>query len=211
MKGLLLSSFYASKKSLITYLIVGIVMSILFGFVSPMMSCFMPMIMLISPVTDNIKREKDSKWMYYISTLPTHRSTYVKAYFAFYGLLILTGLIIGVVVCLATTQNLMMTLLSACIGIGMVSTYALIFPFTFKFGPENSNVIMITTSIIAIVLFFAVWFFAVMPILVQSGSFEKMATNPIVLFAVIGYAILGLIIFIISYFTSLSIFNKQEL
>ncbi|MCE5097141.1 ABC-2 transporter permease [Staphylococcus devriesei] len=211
MKGLLLSSFYASKKSLITYLIVGIIASIIFGFVSPMMSCFMPMVMLISPITDNIKREKDSKWMYYVSTLPTHRSTYVKAYFAFYGLLVSIGLIIGVVVCLAVTQNPMMTLLSACIGIGMVGTYALIFPFTFKFGPENSNVIMITTSIIAIVLFFLMWFFVITPILVQSGSFEKMTTNPIVLFAVIGYAVLGLIIFTVSYFASLSIFKKQEL
>ncbi len=32
MKGLILSSFYASKKSLITYLIIGIVLSIVFAF-----------------------------------------------------------------------------------------------------------------------------------------------------------------------------------
>lgn len=211
MKGLLLSSFYASKKSLITFAIVGTVMSIMFGFFSPMMTCFMPMVMLMSPVTDNLKREKDSKWMYYISTLPTHRNAYIKAYFAFYGMLILAGLIIGVIVCLLTTQNIMMTLLSAFIGIGMVGTYALMFPFTFKYGPENSNVIMIVTSIIAIVLFLSIWFFIVTLIFVQAGSFSKAASNPIVLSATGGYAILGLIICIVSYFTSLSIFKKQEL
>ena len=57
MKGLILSSFYASKKSLITYLIVAIVASFLFAFINPM-ACFLPMIFLLSPVTDNLKREK---------------------------------------------------------------------------------------------------------------------------------------------------------
>ncbi len=58
MKGLILSSFYASKKSLITYLIVAIVASFLFAFINPAMACFLPMIFLLSPVTDNLKREK---------------------------------------------------------------------------------------------------------------------------------------------------------
>ena len=54
MKGLILSSFYASKKPLITYLIIGIVLSIVFAFFSPMMCCFMLMVMLLSPVSDNL-------------------------------------------------------------------------------------------------------------------------------------------------------------
>ena len=182
MKGLILSSFYASKKSLITYLIIGIVLSIVFAFFSPMMCCFMLMVMLLSPVSDNLKREKDSKWMYYVSTLPTHRHTYVKAYFAFYGLLILLGLIIGAIICLIVTQDIMVTLFSAFIGIGMACTYAL-----------------------------SMWFFAIMPILVQAGSMSKIASNPLVLVATGSYALLGFIIFVISYFSSLSIFKKQEL
>ena len=92
--------------------------------------------------------------MYYVSTLPTHRHTYVKAYFAFYGLLILLGLIIGAIICLIVTQDIMVTLFSAFIGIGMACTYALMFPLTFKFGPENSNVIMLTTAVVAVALFY---------------------------------------------------------
>ncbi|MDU6763855.1 MAG: ABC-2 transporter permease, partial [Staphylococcus sp.] len=157
MKGLILSSFYASKKPLITYLIIGLILSIVFAFFSPMMCCFMLMVMLLSPVADNLKREKDSKWMYYVSTLPTHRNTYVKAYFAFYGLLILLGLMIGAIICLIVTQDIMVTLFSAFIGIGMACTYALIFPLTFKFGPENSNVIMLTTAVVAVALFLSMW------------------------------------------------------
>ena len=134
----------------------------------------MLMVMLLSPVSDNLKREKDSKWMYYVSTLPTHRHTYVKAYFAFYGLLILLGLMIGAIICLIVTQDIMVTLFSAFIGIGMACTYAL----CFKFGPENSNVIMLTTAVVAVALFLSMWFFAVMPILIKAGSMSKIASNP---------------------------------
>ena len=176
-----------------------------------MMCCFMLMVMLLSPVSDNLKREKDSKWMYYVSTLPTHRHTYVKAYFAFYGLLILLGLVIGAIICLIVTQDIMVTLFSAFIGIGMACTYALMFPLTFKFGPENSNVIMLTTAVVAVALFLSMWFFAIMPILVKAGSMSKIASNPLVLVATGSYALLGVIIFVISYFSSLSIFKKQEL
>ena len=101
------------------------------------MACFLPMIFLLSPVTDNLKREKDSKWMYYISTLPTHRSAYIKSYFAFYGILIFIGLIIGLIAVLAIHQNLMLTLISGLVGIGAAGTYAIMFPLTFKFGPEK--------------------------------------------------------------------------
>ena len=58
----------------------------------------------------------------------------------------------------------------------MACTYALMFPLTFKFGPENSNVIMLTTVVLA--LFLSMWFFAVMPILIKAGSMSKIASNP---------------------------------
>ena len=118
---------------------------------------------------------------------------------------------IGAIICLIVTQDIMVTLFSAFIGIGMACTYALIFPLTFKFGPENSNVIMLTTAVVAVALFLSMWFFAIMPILVQAGSMSKIASNPLVLVATGSYALLGFIIFVISYFSSLSIFKKQEL
>ena len=161
MRGLIMSSYYSSKNSLYTYLIVSIFASIIFAFINPTMTCFLPMIFLLSPVTDNIKHEKDSKWMYYISTLPSGRKAYVNGYFSFYGILILIGLIIGVISVALVTQSLAMTVLSIFVGIGGAGTYAMMFPLTFKFGPENSNVILITTSIIAIALFFIVFYGAI--------------------------------------------------
>lgn len=211
MKGLTLSSYYSSKKSLFTYLIVGIVASILFTFMNPIMTCFLPMIFLISPVTDNIKHEKDSKWMYYVSTLPKGRSAYVNSYFSFYGVLILIGLIIGIIPLALITQNLNLTLVSMLIGIGGAGSYAIMFPLTFKFGPENSNVILITTSFIVIALFFLVFFGFIMPILASSGSIEGIANLTSNLLVVSTYALLGIILLIVSYISSIKIFNKQEL
>lgn len=211
MKGLILSSFYATKKSLITYLIVAIVTSVLFAFINPAMACFLPMLFLLSPVTDNLKREKDSKWMYYISTLPSHRSTYIKSYFAFYGILIVIGLIIGSIAVLAIHQNLMLTLISGLVGIGGAGTYAIMFPLTFKFGPENSNVIMISTSVIVLILFFITYFGVIISALVRSGSFSDLGTNPTDILFIGLYALLGIICLVASYFLSIAIFNKQEL
>lgn len=211
MKGLTLSSYYSSKKSLFTYLIVGIVASILFTFMNPIMTCFLPMIFLISPVTDNIKHEKDSKWMYYVSTLPKGRSAYVNSNFSFYGVLILIGLIIGIIPLALITQNLNLTLVSILIGIGGAGSYAIMFPLTFKFGPENSNVILITTSFIVIALFFLVFFGFIMPNIASSGSIEDIANVTSNLLVVSTYALLGIILLVVSYISSIKIFNKQEL
>ncbi|MBF2752247.1 MULTISPECIES: ABC-2 transporter permease [Staphylococcus] len=211
MRGLIMSSYYSSKKSLYTYLIVSIFASIIFAFINPTMTCFLPMIFLLSPVTDNIKHEKDSKWMYYISTLPSGRKAYVNGYFSFYGILILIGLIIGVISVALVTQSLAMTVLSIFVGIGGAGTYAMMFPLTFKFGPENSNVILITTSIIAIALFFIVFYGAIFANLGSTtGTLNPSTMGSTYLFVGI-YALVGLLILIVSYIASLNIFKKQEL
>ena len=49
-----------------------------------------------------------------------------------------------------------------------------------------------------------------MPILVQAGSMSKIASNPLVLVATGSYALLGFIIFVISYFSSLSILRNKN-
>ena len=45
---------------------------------------------------------------------------------------------------------------------------------TFKFGPENSNVIMISTSVIVLILFFITYFGVIMSAIVRSGSFSDL-------------------------------------
>ena len=57
MKGLILSSFYASKTSHNLFNYWSHIKYCVCVF-SPMMCCFMLMVMLLSPVADNLKREK---------------------------------------------------------------------------------------------------------------------------------------------------------
>ena len=73
----------------------------------------MPMIFLISPVTDNIKHEKDSRWMYFVSTLPSGRKAYVNSYFTFYTVLTLIGLVIGLIIVSIITQNINLAVMSS--------------------------------------------------------------------------------------------------
>lgn len=81
MKGMFLSSFYATRKQTYIYFIVAIIAAGYFAVFNPLMSSAMAGVMLITPITDNIKHEKDSRWMYYVSTLPVKRSDYIKSYF----------------------------------------------------------------------------------------------------------------------------------
>ncbi|WP_436855911.1 ABC-2 transporter permease [Staphylococcus caeli] len=211
MKGLILSSFYTAKKSLYTYLVVAVFASIAFSFLNPIMACFLPMIFLISPVTDNIKHEKDSKWMYYVSTLPSGRKSYVNGYFTFYGVLILIGLILGTVSVSLVTQDFAMIVTAILVGIGGAGTYAMMFPLTFKFGPENSNVILITTSVIVIALFFIVFYGVIFTNLGSSVSSLDASSMGLTFIFVGIYAAVGLLFLIISYIASMRIFSKQEL
>ena len=84
-------------------------------------------------------------------------------------------------------------------------------PLTFKFGPENSNVIMISTSFIVIGLFFFVFFGFVIPSLSDSGSFDSVLSNLTTLWVLIIYGIIGCALLILSYIASLQIFKRQEL
>ncbi|WP_251521828.1 ABC-2 transporter permease [Staphylococcus sp. Marseille-Q6910] len=212
MKGLMLSSFYTSKKSLYTNFVIGVIASILFAFINPYMCCFLPMVFLISPVTDNIKHEKDSKWMYYISTLPTGRSLYVKGYYAYFGVLILVGLILGSIISLIFTQSFKVMLVTALIGIGAAGVYTIIFPLTFKFGPENSNVIMIAVAIIMLLIYFVFYFGIILPNIIKSDfSYTTAAEIPSTFIGAGIFGVFGLISIVGSYLLSLNVFKKQDL
>ncbi|PTU84576.1 ABC-2 transporter permease [Staphylococcus pasteuri] len=210
MKGLCLSMLYTAKKSLITYFIVSIVVSLLMAIINPLICCFISMLFLISPISDNLKHEKESKWMYYVSTLPTGRNLYIKSYFLLNCILILIGLVIGTVLLTIINHNLNIIIASALIGIGAAGTYAVAFPLTFKFGPENSNAVLTATVFIVLIFYFIVLFAFVYPGMGGADKFENVLTpfNQVVL---IIYALFGIITTIISYILSIKIFNKQDL
>lgn len=212
MKGLTLSIFYTAKKSFFIYLVVGIIAAVVFSFLNPTMNSFLAIIFLISPITDNFKREKDSRWMNYISTLPVRRADYVKSYYTIFLLCALVGILAGVPSVGLITQSLSMVFISLCVAIGSAGTFSIMFPLTFKFGSENSNVIVMTTTFAVIIIYF-LFYIASMILSNQTGSGSMITmlsnTQSYVVYSI--YGILGLISIIISYILSIKIFNKQEL
>lgn len=211
MKGMILSTFYASKKSVYLYSSIAIVASIIFGFLNPIMSCFLPMLILISPVTDTIKHEKNSKWMNYISTLPVRRKDYINGYFTYYMLLIVVGLVVGLLVTAILTHSMEVAIAAVLLGLGGAGTYAVIFPLTFKFGAENSNVVLIASSIFVVALFYIVFFVFIIKNLNSTNSLAEAMAQPSSLIVLVVYGMIGILTSVLSYFSSIIIFNKQEL
>ena len=205
MKGLVLSTLYATKKPLIIYFIVGIIAAIIMTFLNPTMSGFMVVVLLVSSIADNFKREKDSKWMYYVSTLP------VKRYYLLFGAITVISFVISFPIVLIITHSLNMALIAFLVCIGCTGLYSALFPFTFKFGPENSNTIIMITVFFMIIIYFVFYILAIALGAHHNSSMTNMlsSTNSLLVFIVFG--ILGLVTFALTYILSIKIFNKKEL
>ena len=208
MKGLILSIFYSAKRSFFIYLIVGIIAAIVFSFLNPTMNSFLAIIFLIGHITDNFKREKDSRWMNYISTLPVKRADYVKSYYMIFIICLIIGIVVGVPSVGIITQSLSMVFISLCVGIGSAGTYSIMFPLTFKFGSDNSNVIVMSTTFAVIIIYFVFYISSMIFTNNYSDSFASMLSNTQ---SYMIYGIFGLISLMSSFILSIKIFNKQEI
>lgn len=208
MKGLILSIFYSAKRSFFIYLIVGIIAAIVFSFLNPTMNSFLAIIFLIGHITDNFKREKDSRWMNYISTLPVKRADYVKSYYMIFIICLIIGIVVGVPSVGIITQSLSMVFISLYVGIGGAGTYSIMFPLTFKFGSDNSNVIVMSTTFAVIIIYFVFYISSMIFTNNYSDSFASMLSNTQ---SYMIYGIFGLISLMSSFILSIKIFNKQKL
>lgn len=211
MKGLVLSTLYETKKPLITYLIIGIIATVVMTFASPPMSGFILIALLISSIADNFKREKDSKWMNYVSTLPIKRSDYVKSYYFLFCIVIIIALVVSFPIVLIITHSFNMALISALVSLGCTGIYSAMFPLTFKFGPENSNTIIMVTVFFMIIIYFIFYILAVIIAAHYDNSMVEMLSNTRSLLVFVVFGILGLVTFALTYKLSISIFNKKEL
>ncbi|MGX0373857.1 ABC-2 transporter permease [Staphylococcus sp. HKU1] len=208
MTGLLLSYYYVNKKSIFTYLIITIFLTVIFAFINPLMSSFLSILLLITPATENLKLEKESGWIKYISVLPFSRKTYIRSYFTFYFILAFVGLIISIIVTLLIGHNIMILLISSLLGCAVAFQYTIIFPLTFKLGTSKSNIIILITSFIVVMLFM-IFYFTILIIDPSSEVFWKGSSQGLVYSFI--YFIISLIILILAYIFTIKIFSKKEL
>ncbi|RIN41459.1 ABC-2 transporter permease, partial [Staphylococcus simulans] len=151
----------------------------------------------MTPATDNLKNEKDSKFLYFVSTMPISRKSYVSSHFLFYLILGSISLVGSSIITILITQNLLVTLSSALLGIGVITQYTVIFPLTFKLGPEKSNIIFMLASFIIVIVFLVLYF----SLLFLSNDNNNLALQENL--GILGlYTLIGGIIFITSYLLS---------
>lgn len=125
--------------------------------------------------------------------------------------LVVVGLVVGLLVTAILSQSIQVAIAAVLLGLGGAGTYAVVFPLTFKFGAENSNVILIATSIFVVALFYIVFFVFIVKDLNTTNSLTEAVSQPSSLIALIVYALVGILTIVLSYLSSIRIFNRQEL
>ncbi|MGZ0075993.1 ABC-2 transporter permease [Staphylococcus aureus] len=87
--------------------------------------------------------------------------------------------------------------------------HMIIFPLTFKFGAENSNVIMICAFILLLISFVVFFFIYGMVSGASALEFEKISTEGWLV--VIAYAVIGIVIMSVSYILSTKFLTNKNL
>ncbi|MGW8090946.1 ABC-2 transporter permease [Staphylococcus shinii] len=208
MPGLLLSNLYATKTSIIAYSIIGIIGCIIFSFANPLFSGLLLIISLITPTIDNLKDEKSSNWVKYVSTLPISRDTYIKSQFVFYFLLSLLGSLLSIVIVFIITQNIISSINSGVLGLSLSFQYSLIYPLTFKIGENKSNMIQIISSLSVGILTFLFFYIIIIITPVSSVSVLENLNHQIPFPFV--FLFFSVCIIIISYFISVKILKYKD-
>lgn len=209
MNGLLLLNYYTNRKSILTYFAIGVIICTIFSMYVPLTSSFFLMMLMTTPATDNLKHDKETKWVNFIPTLPITRAKYIYSQFLFYLLLALISLLISSIILTLIQNDIYISIISGIIGISAILQFSIVYPLTFKLGTDKSNIIFMVTSFIVIFIFF-IFYYGLF--LINTNSWQSISLNfTYNLFLSLLYLCLGIIIFISSLITTIIIFKKSEL
>lgn len=209
MNGLLLLNYYTNRKSIFTYFAIGVIICTVFSMYVPLTSSFFLMMLMTTPATDNLKHDKETKWVNFIPTLPITRAKYIYSQFLFYLLLALISLLISSIILILIQNDIYISIISGIIGISAILQFSIVYPLTFKLGTDKSNIIFMVTSFIVIFIFF-IFYYGLF--LINTSSWQSISLNfTHNLLLSLLYLCLGIIIFISSLITTIIIFKKSEL
>ncbi|MGX0019572.1 ABC-2 family transporter [Staphylococcus hominis] len=209
MTGILLLNYYTNKKSILTYFSIGVIICIFFSIYVPLTSSFFLMMLMTTPATDNLKHDKETKWVNFIPTLPITRTKYIYSQFLFYLLLTLISLLISEFILISIQNDIYISIISGIIGMSAVLQFSIVYPLTFKLGTDKSNIIFMITSFIVIFIFF-IFYYGLF--LINTSSWESISLNfAHNLLLSLLYLCLGIIIFVLSLIATIIIFKKSEL
>lgn len=208
MRGLLINQYFANKQTIIKYVIWAVVAGAIFSYMNLLFSLYIIIISITTPAIDNLKKDENSGWDKFISTLPLSRNTYVLSSYTFYFLFTIIGVLASTLFTYINTLNLITTMNAIFICLSVSFQYSLIFTLTYKLGTDKSNMIQIIASLI--IPFSLAILYGLLESFNYNFSNQALNTilnNPLIAFI---YFVFSLIILAFSIILSLRIFNKKE-
>lgn len=202
MMGLILKDLYNLKKQSKFYFIL-LVFYFLIGMANNSISMFGTMLCVLAamlPVTAMAYDEKNN-WDRYALTMPLSRKDLVLSRYILGLIFALIAFIISIVSSLLFNKELLMESIIADISIlsSVLLLIAFVFPVLFKFGIEKGRTLMI-------IILFAPTMLLVFLSNLGIKLPDEEALKPLLYFSPVAI----IIIFILSIFVSISIYNKKE-
>lgn len=212
MKGLLLTSYYLVYRSSFLYTGLAILLSgIILTFADASMHRLVAMLnilLMVMSALDVIKFEGKSGYDKYVLTLPVSRSNIVQSHYLFYFLVVIYGVLLSYgifyIYDLISDTQIDGKFNSIFFGtFAVLLTGAINFPLYYIFGPEKSD--SITMGSVG---------GAILVTIVSQDMVGYLATlskpNDPDLYVPIIYLIFGVIVYIVSLFSSVFIYHKKE-
>lgn len=214
MKGLLRNNFYSMGTNLqISFgltLILAFVPLILGDENSIAMVLAMQSFMFIANIGTSLHTDVTSKWNQFEITLPVKRSDVIKTRYLSFLILILCGIFMSVFTVLLSsfvfkTLSASGIIFGYAFGISLsLITAGFMYPIMLKIGTEKNELVIIICAGIAAVLF-QVFLTIAAPFVPDNGIMNERAMLAVI------FALFSIGLFLLSYFVSLSMYQRKEL
>ncbi|WP_152396423.1 ABC-2 transporter permease [Paenibacillus guangzhouensis] len=214
MRGLILTNYYLVYRSLFAYIGIAILVSgLIFYFGEPSMYHFVAMITILliaAPAIEVIKYEGKSGYDKYVLTLPVTRRHVVQSHYLFYFFVVMIGMLLSFGLFYGYGQ-MSAAPVDGVFKTVMLGTFIVLFagaiayPLLYVFGSEKSDAISIGGAVGG--LFVAFGLQGLINDLIAQPPLSNI--NPSIS-APVAYAIIGVILYILSFFISLVIYQRKE-
>lgn len=214
MRGLLLTNYYLVYRSILAYTGLAILISgilLYFGGASMRGVGALLIILLMSlPALEIVKSESKSGYDKYVLTLPVKRSNIVQSHYFFYFSVVIIGALLSYII-FYIYDLVSGTPSAGILNIVSLGTFivlfagALVYPFLYILGPEKSDAIVLGAGLVGAFAGFGLR--NLVGRLIDQLLLSNI--NPSSYVPVI-YIIIGIIIFVLSYFLAVCIYNKKE-
>lgn len=212
MKGLLMTSYYLVYRSSLWYTGLAILLSvIILAYADDSMHRLVAMLnilLMVMSALDVIKFEGKSGYDKYVLTLPVSRGQVVQSHYLFYLLVVIYGVLLSFCIfsiySFVSGTEIKDMFHSICFGtFAVLITGGINFPLYYIFGSEKSDSITLGSVGGAILI-------TIVTQTLVGGLATSMDANDPERFVPIVYLLFGLLVYIISLFSSMFIYQKKE-